>query len=240
MITSIKGQFAAIGAIGGLPGVVCRIILCLESVGLKMAFIRWDTKTGLPGLAFECHEQNLVITVRHVCLFSFIKINYMTTNFSSDSEQLIYQALVFWKMQNQRVTEYFSKHEDAFYLQPIVPGKNRPVYLLGHLIAVNDGLLPLFGLGEQFFPEYRTLFLSEADNTDVNYPSVADLKQNWEKVNGVLEGHFDKMTVQDWLSPHNSVSAEDFEKDKLRNKFNVLLNRTNHQAYHVGQLRLLK
>ena len=38
----------------------------------------------------------------------------------------------------------------------------------------------------------------------------------------------------------NNATDEDFAKEPARNKLSVLLNRTNHLAYHLGQLRLLK
>jgi hypothetical protein len=36
------------------------------------------------------------------------------------------------------------------------------------------------------------------------------------------------------------ISEQDFAKEPMRNKLNVLINRTNHLAYHYGQLRLIK
>jgi hypothetical protein len=36
------------------------------------------------------------------------------------------------------------------------------------------------------------------------------------------------------------MTEEDFEKEPGRNKLSVLINRTNHMAYHLGQLVLLK
>jgi len=47
------------------------------------------------------------------------------------------------------------------------------------------------------------------------------------------------MTSEDWLSRHTSVSEEDFAADPLRNKLNVLIGRTNHESYHLGQANLL-
>jgi len=47
------------------------------------------------------------------------------------------------------------------------------------------------------------------------------------------------MSVADWMGRHMSVSEEDFAKEPQRNKFNVLIGRTNHQSYHLGQLNLL-
>jgi hypothetical protein len=48
------------------------------------------------------------------------------------------------------------------------------------------------------------------------------------------------MKPQDWLGRHTAVSEEDFQKEKHRNKLNVLISRTNHAGYHLGQLVYLK
>ena len=117
--------------------------------------------------------------------------------------------------------------------------RNRAIYLLGHLIAVNDGMLPLLGLGEKIFPQFEAIFISAPDKSVPNLPSLAELKQCWEKLNTTLTDHFNKMNADEWLSRHMSISAEDFKLDPLRNKLNVLINRTNHQSYHLGQLYLL-
>jgi hypothetical protein len=47
------------------------------------------------------------------------------------------------------------------------------------------------------------------------------------------------MSTADWLDRHMSISAEDFKREPMRNKLNVLINRTNHESYHLGQLMLL-
>jgi hypothetical protein len=48
------------------------------------------------------------------------------------------------------------------------------------------------------------------------------------------------MDSKTWFERHTSVSEEDFLKEPHRNKLNVLLNRTNHQSYHFGQMILLQ
>jgi hypothetical protein len=50
-----------------------------------------------------------------------------------------------------------------------------------------------------------------------------------------LSKGFEQMSLSDWLQRHSAVSAEDFAKDPSRNRFAVLLNRTNHLSYHLGQ-----
>jgi hypothetical protein len=55
-----------------------------------------------------------------------------------------------------------------------------------------------------------------------------------------LQEHFDTLSTEQWFQRHTAVSEVDFEKEPHRNKLNVLLSRTSHIAYHLGQLVLLK
>jgi ribose 1,5-bisphosphokinase PhnN len=43
------------------------------------------------------------------------------------------------------------------------------------------------------------------------------------------------MSWSDWAQRHSAVSEEDFAKDASRNRFAILLSRTNHLSYHLGQ-----
>jgi uncharacterized damage-inducible protein DinB len=155
------------------------------------------------------------------------------------TEQAIQQAINAWAAQNKTVTNFFNKHDDAAYMNEIAPGKNRAIYLLGHLIAVNDGMQQLFMLGDRLFSQYDAIFIKAADKTVADLPSIQTLKENWERLNDTLSNHFSKMTTEEWMARHASVSEEDFAKEPLRNKLNVLLGRTNHQSYHMGQLNLM-
>jgi hypothetical protein len=155
------------------------------------------------------------------------------------TEQIITQVKNAWAAQNKAVTDLLNKHSDDVLMQQIAPGRNRGIYLLGHLTAVNDGLLPLFGLGDKLYPQLEKPFLAEADSTTADMPSVAELRQYWETINNTLTDHFNKMTANDWLGRHTRISEEDFVKEPMRNKLNVIIGRTNHQSYHVGQLALL-
>jgi len=65
------------------------------------------------------------------------------------------------------------------------------------------------------------------------------LKNRWRTINEKLTTHFANMTPAQWFERHTAVSEEDFAKEPHRNKLNVLLSRTTHQAYHLGQLILL-
>jgi len=153
--------------------------------------------------------------------------------------QIIKQVINSWTAQNKAVIAFFDKYDENTYLKEVAAGRNRAVYLFGHLIATNDGMLPLFGLGEKLFPQLESIFITAPDKSTTDLPSLIELKKYWETLNATLTNHFDKMSAEVWLSRHNNVSKEDFSLDPLRNKLNVLVGRTIHQSYHLGQLNLL-
>lgn len=159
-------------------------------------------------------------------------------NTNNESENIIKLVVNMWSSRNKAFSDFFNKYQDEDYLAEVAPGRNRAIYLLGHLIATNDGMIPLFGLGERLFPELE-MFSGNPDRSFEINASVHELKTKWESLNNVLTTHFSKMTVSDWLGKHTAVSSEDFAKEPHRNKLNVFLGRTNHQSYHLGQLNLL-
>lgn len=158
----------------------------------------------------------------------------------TSTDLIISQVISAWAAQNKTVTDFFNKQPDEAYLQPVAPGRNRAIYLLGHIIAANDMMLPMFFLGDSLYPELVADFLDTPDNPDTVMPSVAELKEKWTTLNTTLAGHFANMDAASWLARHNRVSPEDFAKEPHRNKLNVLINRTNHQTGHAGQLALMR
>jgi hypothetical protein len=155
------------------------------------------------------------------------------------TEQIIRQVILSWTAQNKAITNFFNKYNDQVYLNEVAPGRNRAVYLLGHLISSNDGLLPLLGLGERLYPQLETMFSVSPDRTFADIPSLSELKQYAETVSQTLTNHFSAMQPHEWLERHTRVSEEDFAADPVRNKLNVLLSRTIHIGYHLGQLTFL-
>ena len=47
----------------------------------------------------------------------------------------------------------------------IAPGKNRGIYLLGHLIAVHDDMLILMDIGDKLYPQLNEAFIQSPDKT---------------------------------------------------------------------------
>jgi DinB family protein len=156
------------------------------------------------------------------------------------SEQaLVTSAVNSWKTSIERADKIFSPLNDEQLQKEVAPGKNRLIYLLGHLTAVHDRMLPLLGLGERLHPELDSLFITSPDRTVAELPAAGDLKKSWNAVNGKLLAGFASLSPAQWLEKHSSVSEEDFAKDPSRNRFAILLSRTSHIAFHVGQTALI-
>lgn len=159
---------------------------------------------------------------------------------TNNSALLVKMVRMSWDAQNNELNKLINTLNDEQLAKEIAPGKNTGVYLLGHLIAVSDALLPLFGWGEMLYPEMQDVFIESPDKSGHSFPPVAELKLRFNTVNTKLNSHFDAATIEEWLSRHMAVKPEDFATQPHRNKLNVVLNRTAHMANHIGQMLLLK
>jgi hypothetical protein len=157
---------------------------------------------------------------------------------TAPAELMVTAAVTSWKGTVGRVTALFSEVTDEQLLQPISPGRNRPIYLLGHLTAIHDGMLPLLRVGERLHPELDQIFVAKPDRAVAPLPSADDLKSYWAVVNDALLHALEKLSPDEWVERHTAVSPEDFAKQPTRNRFNVLLSRTAHVSFHLGQLVL--
>src|ERR1700716_4187226 len=143
-------------------------------------------------------------------------------------------GLKVWKAQIERADKLFGDLSSEGVLREIAPGRNRLLYLWGHLTAIHDAMLPLLGLGERLHPEFDVAFVSNPDKSQANIPSHEQGRQAWKSVNAELSKGLEKMSWSDWVQRHAAVSEEDFAKDPSRNRFAILLSRTNHLSYHLG------
>jgi hypothetical protein len=96
--------------------------------------------------------------------------------------------------------------------------------LWGHLTAIHDATLPLLGLGERLHPEFDVAFVSNPDKSRTGIPSHEEVCHAWNVVNAELWKGLEQMPWSDWV-----------QKDASRNRFSILLSRTNHLSYHLGQ-----
>ncbi len=122
----------------------------------------------------------------------------------------------------------------------VAPGKNRGIYLLGHLLAVHDDMLILLNMSDKLYPELHKPFIDLPDKAVAEIPSAKELREKWSKQCEVIKEKFESLQPEEWFEKHTAVSAEDFIKEPHRNKLNIIITRTTHLQYHLGQLVLLK
>ena len=162
-------------------------------------------------------------------------------NKTTSSEAIfVKMVLLAWQAQNTRVNKLLESLSDEELLKETAPGRNTGIYLLGHLVATNDSLFKLLDLGERLHPELDIIFVESPDKSGMAMHSADELKRYWEEVNTKLTDYFNNMQPAEWFKRHTAVSKEDFIKEPYRNKLNVLITRTTHQSYHLGQLIYLK
>jgi len=157
-----------------------------------------------------------------------------------NNEQLFVQmAISAWDTQITRTSELLESISDPQLLNKIAPGKNRGIYLVGHLIAIHDAMNDILGLGTRSHVELDKAFVDNPDSSGFDIPTTATLRRFWSDVHAALNNKMKQLPPQAWFEKHNAITDEAFAKEPHRNKLNVLINRTNHLAYHLGQLRLL-
>ena len=145
-----------------------------------------------------------------------------------------------WHAQVKSFDTALNALTDEQLQKEIAPGRNRGTYLLGHLIAVHDDMIVLLDMGDKLYPELNELFIKSPDKTVSDIPSAAALRASWSKQTEVLTQKFNSLQPEEWFQKHTAVSAEDFAKEPHRNKLNIIITRTTHLAYHMGQFVLIK
>jgi hypothetical protein len=157
----------------------------------------------------------------------------------TQQEIFIKMVLDAWNSYIKRTDDLFNALSDKQLSTEVAPNRNRGTYLLGHLTAVHDRMLPILGFGNALYPELYEAFVEKPDKAVTDIPSIGELRLYWKEVNTKLAEHFNKLTPDEWFQKHNSVSEEDFKKEPHRNKLNLIINRTNHLVSHFGQLVFL-
>ena len=145
-----------------------------------------------------------------------------------------------WDASIKNLDALLNNLSDATLLREIVPGKNRGIYLIGHLIAVHDDMLRLLDMGDKQYPELFEPFIKTPDNVNTTMPSITDLRKMVNEQSVYLKQKFDKLSANDWYEKHTAVTTEEFNSEPHRNKLNIIVTRTSHLQYHLGQLQLLK
>lgn len=148
-------------------------------------------------------------------------------------------AISNWDLQNDRLQSLLATLTDEQLAQHTAPGRNTGTYLVGHLAAVHDAMLPILGFRETIYPELKEVFIDKAENNSLTYPSLGELRSNLKEVTTSLQKYCESLPAEAWFSRHTAISEEAFVKEPHRNKLNILLNRACHLSYHLGQLAFL-
>jgi hypothetical protein len=153
---------------------------------------------------------------------------------------MVQAVVASWKLSVGRAEKLFASLSDDELEQEIAPGKNRLIYLLGHLTAAHDRTLATLRVGERLHPELDEPFLKLPDRAATEVPSAEKLKAAWQHVNAALLSGVEKLTPLEWIERHSDVSEEDFAKEPGRNRLAVFLSRMGHLNFHLGQIVLTR
>src|ERR1700682_2549386 len=109
--------------------------------------------------------------------------------------QLIDSGLRAWKCNADRIETLFPSLSEDQLQQEIAPGRNRLLYLWGHLAAANDALFPLLGVGPKLHPELDAMFFANPDRTVPSLLSRSELKDVSTQINDALWSAFSGWTT---------------------------------------------
>ena len=156
------------------------------------------------------------------------------------NQVMVKMVLDAWYSKIKEANDIFDNLTDEQLQNEVAPGRNRGIYLLGHLTATHDGILPLLNFGDRLYPQLDEIFIDNPDKSKPLINSADELRAYWKNINSTLADHFSKLQPDEWFQKHNAVSKEDFIKQPHRNRLNTIIARTNHVSYHTGQLVFLK
>lgn len=145
-----------------------------------------------------------------------------------------------WYAQLKNSDTLFNSLTDEQLKKEFAPGRNRGIYLLGHLIAVHDDMMVLLNFGDKLYPELNEPFIKQPDKATKNIPTAKELRTYWTRQNEIMTAKINAVTTDEWFTKHTAVSEGDFAKEPHRNRLNIMITRTSHLSYHLGQLTLLK
>src|SRR5882762_2861776 len=102
---------------------------------------------------------------------------------SKEKEVFIKMVVSAWETQNTRVSKLMETLSEEQLMSETAPGRNRGIYLVGHLTAITDGMLPILGWGERLYPQLENIFVTQPDKAASKIPSLAEIKKCWDSVN---------------------------------------------------------
>src|SRR6187401_420310 len=113
----------------------------------------------------------------------------MTTTATMTTPTTTFLKMVFdrWYASIKNGDSLLAALPDETLEKEVAPGKNRGLWILGHLVAVHDEMLKLLDMGEKLYPELHQPFLDSPDKSVTNLPTVAELRTYWSRQNEYMK-----------------------------------------------------
>ena len=99
-----------------------------------------------------------------------------TTQTTETTQTMVKIILDRWDASVKNLDTLLDSISDEQLLNETSPGRNRGIYILGHLIAVHDHMLPLLNFGEKAYPHLPGFFIDAPDKTINGIPSAKELR----------------------------------------------------------------
>jgi hypothetical protein len=164
----------------------------------------------------------------------------MTTNNTMHQQEILIQMVLdAWHAKTGELDQLLAGLSPGQLQKEASPGRNRGLYIVGHLTALADSILPLLG-EEKCAPHLFKPFVQTPDKENAVLPEATALQQDWTNVKTRLEDVFAGIAPDEWFRKHTAISDDDFAKEPHRNKLNVVLSRVGHMGHHIGQVTFLK
>ncbi len=100
----------------------------------------------------------------------------------NQQDVFIKMVLDAWHSKTKQFDKLLSELSDEQLLKEVSPGRNRGIYLLGHLTVMVNAILPLLGFGETPTPQLVPLFVRTPDREVSDYLRQMNLGKSGQKL----------------------------------------------------------
>src|SRR5579864_3324148 len=100
-----------------------------------------------------------------------------------------------WRLVVERADKMFSGLTEDQLLGEVAPGKNRVIYLWGHLIAVHDRMFSILGLGPRLHPELDAVFIDNPDKAIAEIPPRSEERRVGKECRSRLLSQFQSLSA---------------------------------------------
>src|SRR3954469_17409113 len=115
---------------------------------------------------------------------------------------IVKSVLDAWNSRIEAANKIIDSLTDEDLQKEVAPGRNRGIYLLGHLALVNDKMLPLLNFEPQHYAHLEDAFLNKPDKS-TDLPSAKEVRAVWKDVNSKLAAHCAKLSADEWFEKHS-------------------------------------